>query len=105
MTESSDQRMFLHAYNGDLAECKRLADLGTDVVMALMGATPRDKKDETQELRNRRREICDWALNRGAPLLFGINQTGSRIIYDGDNFFSRVSMRRGPGDIAKGSFS
>ena len=50
---------------------------------------------------------ADWntALLDGACMIFGISherKAAGRA--KGDAFFSRVSMRKGPGDIQKGSF-
>jgi hypothetical protein len=54
---NSDQKMFVHAFHGNLKECEQLYEQGVDPVVALMGATPRREKDEdNKELQEKRKK-------------------------------------------------
>lgn len=63
-----------------------------------------DDKKHVQELES----LWWWFIAQGASMLFGISNLPTSF-YSGQDkgasFFSRVSMRKGPGDVVKGSFA
>jgi len=73
--------------------------------LALRAELQRDP--EMFVLYKRLQRIVDCSLNAGASFLWTIQQ--SQVSRDShekpDSFFTRVSMRKGPGDVKKGSFT
>lgn len=97
--ESIDSQMFTAAKEGKLSLVVSLHKKGGNVNSAIMGASEGDRTPE-------KREILNWAFDNGACLLFSFYQPKNNVEYERthNHFFSRVSMLKGPGDVAKGSF-
>ena len=50
-------------------------------------------------------KVMAEGLNMGFPVLFCINQHGPKITYKQGSYYNKnISMRKGPGDVAKGTF-
>ena len=107
---------------------KNICKTDGDFTMAIMGIcsrqeellqnarTPKEMKKVYKTLSQEEKKrvkalekMWQWCADNGACMLFGIQQDPKPYQQNtrnkGDSFFNRVSMRRGPGDIAKGSFA
>lgn len=120
----STQRVWDMAYQGDLEGLKSLSLTQDDADMAIMGASsasfellkgaqfPEEIKTILPTLDEKTRkqakvlsDIVWYGVSQGGCLLWSIQQTEAKGGETKQNsFFSRVSMRKGPGDIQKGSF-
>lgn len=113
------------AYEEKFVEMKQAVENGASADMAIMGICSKQTEllkgaadpDEikaafatlTDEEKARVKELEKnlwWCVSEGACLLWGIQQKGGprRDDTKTNSFFSRVSMRKGPGDVARGVF-
>lgn len=96
---SVDKQLYCAAFSGDFDECVRLWKSGANINMAIMGAS------DPEEQSGAHKTIQKWSFENGAHLIFGMKHQQPTIAPGkSDSFFSRISMLRGPGDVAKGSF-
>lgn len=103
--ETIHTQIYRAAQAGNFPLVKELHKKGGDINSVLMGAT--DGKRMPDGKRSKECvEIMSWALDNKACYLFGFTQPEKTYTLDKSNnsFFSRVSMLKGPGDVAKGSF-
>ncbi len=91
-----DLQLWFSAKDGDAKLCESLRQSGANINMAIMGVC------ECQDVAARK-FIGDWALDKGACLLFAIQQKHEGLV-EGMKYNKNLSMLRGPGDIAKGTF-
>jgi hypothetical protein len=78
---------------GDLEAVKKYVKAGGSVHLALIGASDHGHK-----------EVCKWALDNGACLLFCIQQPEvhkEKLI----KYNKPISMLKGPGEVKKGTFN
>jgi hypothetical protein len=91
-----DLQLWISAKEGDVKRCGSLWRSGGNINMAIMGAC--DCPDSTT-----RELIQNWAWHNGACILFSIQQTHENLV-EGMKYNKNISMLRGPGDVAKGTF-
>lgn len=97
--ESIHIQLLNAARDGNFELVKELHKKGGDINCAIMGPPEAGRTNE-------HKKILAYAFDNKACILFSFKQPESNIQYDrsSNSFFSRVSMLRGPGDVAKGSF-
>lgn len=123
MANATDNvNIYTVARSGDISATKALVESGQDPTLALVGISdyqtellngaihPEDIRKVYKTLSSEQRqqvkdlEAMTWWCNaNGSCIVFGMPHT-HKSVEKGASFFSRVSMRKGPGDIAKGSF-
>lgn len=85
-----------------------LAIMGDQVLSQKDQKTKYDQLDAKQKADLKQADRDWWqAIEDGACMIFGISHNlsaESERSGKADSFFTRVSMRKGPGDITKGSF-
>lgn len=89
-----DQKVYDYAKEGDFDEVKELVQLGADINMVMMGASE-----------GKHGQICYWALLNGACMLWGIKQEPQRNKVSVMKYNKSISMLKGPGEVARGTFS
>ena len=113
------------AYDEKFVEMKEAVQNGSDPDLAIMGICSKQTEllkgaVEPVEIKAVYATLTDkekarvkaleknlwWSVGEGACLLWGIQQKDGTRRDDtkGNSFFSRVSMRKGPGDVARGTF-
>jgi hypothetical protein len=99
---SIDQQCINAARAGDVALAKELHRKGANINCVLMGGSDCENKAQ-------RKELCEFACNQGASLLFAFTQERQQMCgaggEAGNSFFTRVQMLKGPGEAVKGTFS
>jgi hypothetical protein len=106
---SIEKQLYNAAAAADFNECKRLYQEGANINMAIMGSVDGPIDQSAKEKNALQKEIWQWSIENGACMIFGFrtnpNATKKPAEEKPDSFFTRVSMRRGPGDVLKGTFA
>ena len=90
---SYDTQVYNAAKEGNFTEVKRLVAMKADINMVIMGASDGKQK-----------EIQQWAFENGACLLWGFQQEQHRPKVQVMKYNKNISMLRGPGEVARGTF-
>lgn len=81
------------AQAGDFETVKQLFSRGASVDMALIGASATKQK-----------HIQQWSIENGASVLWSFDQEPPKCHVSALKYSKNVSMLRGPGEVAKGTF-
>ncbi len=100
--KSIDQRCLTAAKAGDVQKAIDLYNRGANINCVLMGGSD-------CEIKAARKELCEFACNHGACLLFAFKQDSTTSSSacgtgPGNSFYTRVKMLKGPGEATKGTF-
>ena len=104
---SVDKQLYNAAAESSFDEVKKLHAAGGNINMVIMGCfdgpcNPDGSKGPCSK------EIYQYSLENGACILFGcrdpVDQQHKDTQTKPNSFFTRISMLKGPGEVAKGTF-
>ena len=94
---SVDLRAWHAGAQGDVGECEALVGQCANVNMVLMGAAKCPDRTVKEVL-------IKYALAKGACMVFAWQFERNQVTVEGMQYSRNITMRRGPGDVARGTF-